>query len=216
MKILYDDKYLAVVEKDVGSSSETDGSGNDVITLASDKLGCGLYPVHRLDKTTGGAIILAKDADTAAKLSEAVASREIVKEYLAVVCGSPAEESGIYEDLLFRDVRKNKTYVVDRKRRGVKEASLEYRVIGTAQDERLGTLSLVRIKLHTGRTHQIRVQFSSRKTPLAGDGKYGRGDNRCAPALWSTRICFVHPVSGENIECESMPSGGFPWDLFNM
>ena len=150
----------------------------------------------------------------AAELSRVGGSEDFKKEYLAVVRGKP-DESGEYYDLLFKDSRKNKSYVVDRKRRGVKEASLEY--VRLASIEKDGeTLSLVRIKLHTGRTHQIRVQFSSRKMPLVGDGKYGGSDNRSDNiALFSRELCIRHPRTGEIMRFSAEKPCGYPWDLFD-
>ena len=129
----------------------------------------------------------------------------IDKVYLAVVEGNPAEDRGVYEDLLFKDSRKNKSFVVKRLRKGVKKASLEYEVMDTAKAHGK-ILTLVKIKLHTGRTHQIRVQFSSRKMPLCGDGKYGSKDNRCTVALWSH--CISLQLGKIDISASSMPPSG--------
>ena len=150
-----------------------------------------------------------------ASLSALVQDHEqFVKEYLAVVSGCPTEPSGEMEDLLYHDVRKNKSYVVDRKRGGVKHAKLAYEVLATADTDD-GTFSLVRVRLYTGRTHQIRVQFASRKHPLAGDSRYG-GIRTCPLALWSHRLTFPHPVSGEQINNHSLPDiHTFPWNLFS-
>ena len=138
-----------------------------------------------------------------------VSERSFSKEYLAVIKGIPTENEGVYKDFLFKDSSKNKSFVVKRARKGVKEASLEYRLLDSHDD-----ISLVFVKLHTGRTHQIRVQFASRKTPLLGDGKYGSRDNRCDTALWSCRLSFVHPVTNKSVSCVSMPPEEYPWNLF--
>ena len=211
MKILFEDKHLAVVQKDAGILSEPDGSGNDIVTLCSQHTGNECFLVHRLDRGTGGVMVLAKTKLCAGKLSALVSERAFSKEYLAVIKGTPAEKEGVFKDLLFKDSRKNKSFVVSRQRKGVKEASLEYRVLSSRDDT-----SLVLVKLHTGRTHQIRVQFASRKMPLLGDGKYGSRDNRCETALWSCRLSFKHPITGEEICCASLPPKEYPWDGFEV
>ena len=139
---------------------------------------------------------------------------KFVKEYLAVVSGCPPEPSGVMEDLLYHDVRRNKSFVVDRKRGGVKQAKLSYEVAETIKTDE-GVFSLVRVRLYTGRTHQIRVQFASRKMPLAGDSRYG-GIRTCPLALWSHRLTFPHPMSKEIVDYRSLPDlMSFPWSLFN-
>ena len=211
MKILFEDKHLLVVEKDAGILSEPDGSGNDIVTLCSNHTGSECYLVHRLDRGTGGVMLLAKTKLCAGKLSALVSERAFSKEYLAVIKGCPEEKEGVFKDLLFKDSRKNKSFVVTRARKGVKEASLEYRVLGEKEDT-----SLVLVKLHTGRTHQIRVQFASRKMPLLGDGKYGSRDNRCETALWSCRLSFMHPITGKEVRCTSLPPREYPWDMYEV
>ena len=134
---------------------------------------------------------------------------KFVKEYLAVVHGAPEEKNGRMDDLLFHDRQKNMTYVVKRKRKGVRDASLEYEVIS----ERDG-LSLVQVHLLTGRTHQIRAQFASRKMPLVGDGRYGARD-KCAIALWSYRLSLTAPSNGERLEFTRVPPESAPWDVFS-
>ena len=106
--------------------------------------------------------------------------------------------------------------MVKRERKGVKEASLEYKVLATAEHPDHGKISLVRVKLHTGRTHQVRVQFASRKMPLLGDGKYGSRDNHCETALWSFRLGFRHPITGEFVEVKSLPPKEYPWNIFDV
>ena len=211
MKILFEDNHLLIVEKDAGILSEPDGSGNDIVTLCSAHTGVECFLVHRLDRGTGGVMVLAKTKPAAGKLSVLISERAFSKEYLAVVKGKPEETAGTYKDLLFKDSRKNKSFVVSRERKGVKEASLAYRVLKSCDD-----ISLVLIKLHTGRTHQIRVQFASRKMPLLGDGKYGSRDNRCETALWSCRLSFRHPITGEEVCCSSLPPKKYPWNKFDI
>ncbi|MCD8144850.1 MAG: RluA family pseudouridine synthase [Oscillospiraceae bacterium] len=157
------------------------------------------YPVHRLDRNVAGVMVYAKTKAAAAKLSAAVQENRLTKEYLAVVHGVPEQPAGIYEDLLWKDSGRNKTYVVTRPRKGVKSARLAYRVLEAGENR-----SLVHIRLYTGRSHQIRVQFASRKTPLVGDGKYGAKDHE-ALALASCRLCFPHPVTGAQMELTWLP-----------
>ncbi|MBE6893399.1 MAG: RluA family pseudouridine synthase [Ruminococcaceae bacterium] len=216
MKVLFEDKFIIIVEKPASVLSESDGKGEDIVTMASAHVCKPCFLVHRLDRNTGGAMVLSKMQKATGKLSEAIQKREFEKEYIAVIKGVPEETEGIFKDLLFKDSQKNKTFVVKRERKGVKEASLEYKVLSTAEHPEHGKISLVLIKLHTGRTHQIRVQFASRKMPLLGDGKYGSRDNHCETALWSRRLFFKHPITGENVEVVSMPPEEYPWNLFDI
>ncbi len=208
IEILYEDKHLIFAVKPVGVLSQK-GDGENMVDLLSQGRGQ-VYPVHRLDRAVGGVMVFAKTSDCAARLSATVSRNEMVKEYVAVLCGIPEDESGILKDLLFKDSSKNKSFVVKRQRKGVKEASLEYRLLSTADN-----LSLVKIKLHTGRTHQIRVQFSSRKMPLLGDGKYGGKSNKCTVALWAHTLSFVHPYTKETLSFSQQPPNQYPWNLFN-
>ncbi|MBR2042597.1 MAG: RluA family pseudouridine synthase [Oscillospiraceae bacterium] len=216
MKVLFEDKFIIICEKPANILSEPGDGGEDIVTMASEHVCKPCYLVHRLDRNTGGAMVLSKMQKATGKLSEAIQKREFEKEYLAVIKGVPEEDEGIFKDLLFKDSQKNKTFVVKRERKGVKEASLEYKVLAKTEHPSHGVISLVRVKLHTGRTHQIRVQFASRKMPLLGDGKYGSRDNHCETALWSFRLAFSHPITGENIESKSMPPEEYPWNLFRL
>lgn len=216
MKVLYEDKFLIAVEKPAAVLSEPSPGGEDVLTLAKEMTGGDCFLVHRLDRNTGGAMILAKSAAAAGKLSDLIQKREFIKEYLAVIKGVPEAPEGVFEDLLFKDSGKNKTFVVKRERKGVKKASLSYRVLSTAKNGEHGEVSLVLVRLNTGRTHQVRVQFASRKMPLLGDGKYGSRDNRCETALWSCRLAFKHPATGEKIDLRSLPPKEYPWDIFDV
>lgn len=203
--LLYEDRDLVVCVKPPALLSQS-GSGEDILELLGRQLGCTLYPVHRLDRGVGGVMVFARTSRAAAALSAAIQRRELDKEYLCLVRGRPAPDSGVYRDLLLHDRTRNKTFVVDRMRGGVKEASLAYQVL----DQREGA-SLVRVRLHTGRTHQIRVQFASRKTPLLGDGKYGGGSGQIA--LWSFHLAFPHPADGKRMDFFRLPEGR-PWDDF--
>ena len=149
----------------------------------------------------------------AAALSGAITGGTFKKEYLAAVHGRPEQDTGTWRDLLYHDVKKNKSYVVTRERRGVREAVLDYGLQSTAEVDG-GILSLVLIRLHTGRTHQIRVQFSHRHMPLFGDRRYGARDTGTAPALWSYTLSFPHPETGKNMSFTLPAPGTAPWDTF--
>lgn len=206
LKILYQDKDIVVCLKPVGVLSESGGMPELL------KKQCGfkeVYTVHRLDRAVGGVMVYAISPKAAAKLGEAMSSGLFKKEYLALVQGTPGEKSGILRDLLFKDSAKNKSYVVKRMRKGVREAELEYSVIASRDD-----ISLLRIGLHTGRSHQIRVQFSSRKMPLVGDVKYGSTRKDCDIALFSAALSFPHPKSGEVISFNAPAPDALPWNEF--
>jgi 23S rRNA pseudouridine1911/1915/1917 synthase len=208
VRILYEDAALIVCEKPVGVLSE-----GEMPALLQQETGCpSVSVVHRLDRGVGGVMVFAKTKESAAALSEAVRSHALRKEYLAVVRGIPAEQSATWTDLLFHDARTNKTYPVRRMRKGVREAILSYEVHATCADES-GDLSLVSVQLQTGRTHQIRVQFATHKLPLVGDGRYG-GKGGSGIALWSHRLAFPHPKTGEPMEFLLPPPATFPWNLF--
>ena len=222
MKILYEDKYLLVCEKPVGVESQVSSKNKcDMPTLLSDyrrERGEDGYigVVHRLDTATGGAMIYSKREDMTGKLSALVQSGDYGKVYLAVVHGVPEEACGEMRDLLYHDKQRNKSFVCTKKRSGVKEAILNYRVLQVIERDDGEKMSLVEIELITGRTHQIRVQFASRKMPLVGDGKYGSKDNKATCALWSHKVRFTHPVTKKIIEVKSEPEGGYPWERFEI
>lgn len=219
IEILHEDNHILVCVKPAGILSQPDKSGGaDMIALIlehmeANRTGSDIHPVHRLDRNVGGVMVYAKNKAAAAKLSKAIQDNGFRKEYVAVVHNRPAEEKGTYKDLLFKDSSRNKSFVVDRPRKGVKEASLEYEVMET-KDLPVGPVTLVKIRLHTGRTHQIRVQFSSRQMPLLGDGKYGSRDNGCELALWSYRLSFWHPDRKEYMEFTQAAAECYPWDIF--
>ena len=215
LKILYEDAAIVAVEKPVGVPSEPVNGDGMTVRLAA-QLGAPVWLVHRLDRGTGGAMVFAKTKFAAGRLSAMLAqpaaengAKCFAKTYLAVVHGTPNPPSGMMRDLLLHDRARNKSYVVDRPRKGVREAVLTYRVQQTVQAAD-GARSLVEIALQTGRTHQIRVQFASRGMPLGGDGRYGsrvKGE----PALWCARLAFPHPVTGAEVEvgCEVPGVGAF-------
>jgi 23S rRNA pseudouridine1911/1915/1917 synthase len=195
IKILFEDDLLIVCIKPVGVLSQSDSKGGEsMITLLEEYTGNTIYPLHRLDREVGGVMVYAKTKFSASVLSRDIAENRFKKEYIAIVHGSPLEREGVLQDLLFKDSSKNKSYVVKKERKGVKKASLEYKTIATNND-----LTAVKILLHTGRTHQIRVQFASRKMPLVGDKKYGAKDNFRNIGLMSYRLTFKHPKNEEII-----------------
>ncbi len=210
MDIKYADNDILVCVKPSGVLSTDEPGG--MPSLLREALGnpsAEIYTVHRLDRVVGGLMVFARTSSAAAELSRQVSDRSFRKEYLAVVHGEPDPEEGTMEDLLFRDSAENKTYVVKRMRKGVRQAALEYKVL-----KKEDGFSLVSIHLLTGRTHQIRAQFSSRSMPLAGDRKYGSAADSCETALWSSRLCFKHPRTGKKMDFSLEPSGGYPWSLF--
>ena len=207
--ILYEDERLLVCVKPAGLLSERGG----LPELLEQQCGGRVYPVHRLDRDVGGVMVYARSRETAAALSALIAARRMQKEYLAVVEGKPEAESAELRDLLYHDAAKNKSYVVQRERKGVKRAALSYRLLESEETEQ-GRLSLLRIRLHTGRSHQIRVQFASRKLPLAGDARYG-SRLRGGIALWSHALRFPHPVSGETLSFTVPAPDAPPWTRFS-
>ena len=215
LKILYEDAHLVICCKPVGVLSEDSESGRCMPQLLREHyLAQGqktpyIATVHRLDKITGGVMVFSRRREVTGKLTAAVQAHELVKEYLAVLRGHPQEPAATLTDLLFRDAGHNKSYVVTRMRKGVREARLDY----TALAHHDG-LTLVRIRLHTGRTHQIRVQFSHRGLPLLGDVRYG-SKAPCSPALWSFRLALTHPVTGQPLDVTCPPPDTYPWTDFS-
>lgn len=203
MDILYKDEHIVVCVKPAGLLSAKDASGKPNMTDALCKeLGCStVYTVHRLDREVSGVMVYALTHTSAAKLSACAADHtRFCKEYVAVVEGRPEKAEGLLEDLLFKDSSKNKTFVVKKERRGVKKAKLYYKTLAE-----LGGNTLIRVKLFTGRTHQIRAQFASRKTPILGDRKYGGRANERGIELYSFRISFIHPITGEKLDYKYIP-----------
>lgn len=198
-EILYRDACLAVAVKPIGViSEEGEHSMPALLREALDVPTGYVGTVHRLDKNVGGLMVYALRPDMTGKLANALNEEGAGKEYLALLSGIPAEKEGTLTDLLYHDRQRNKTFVVKRKRTGVKEARLSYRVV-----EERGGQALVAVRLHTGRTHQIRVQFASRGWPLVGDARYGGGKGD--PMLFSCRLTFRHPETGEIMTFERMP-----------
>lgn len=190
MEILFQDKDLLVCIKPVGLDSE-----KELPEALQEAVGGDIYPLHRLDKNVGGVMAYARTKAAAASLSAQIQRGELIKEYVALVHGTPPE-TGDWEDLLFKDSKRNKVFVVDRERKGVKAARL------TFQRLTAGKRSLVRIRLYTGRSHQIRAQFSSRGFPLVGDHKYGSKAEETAPMLFSCRLTFTHKGETKTFSAE--------------
>lgn len=209
IEILYRDPHIVVCLKPAGVLSQEGGEESMPQLLRRQLEAVEVYPIHRLDKAVGGVMVYALDGAAAAALSKGVQDRTLEKTYLAVLCGIPAERAGVLEDLLFHDKLKNKTYVVRRLRKGVKPAKLEYTLLQTSNEE-----SLVRVKLHTGRTHQIRVQFASRKLPLVGDRRYGGKHTGEELGLWSYGLSFVHPISGVPMTFDHRPPQTSLWEKY--
>lgn len=218
LDIMYKNKNLVVVYKPPGMPTQSDTSGDmDAMSMTRDELSrlgepSELWLVHRLDRVVGGLIVFARNKRTAANLSELVGGNGMEKEYLAVVEGRA--EGGILQDYIYKDSAKGKAFVVDKARKGAKMAELEYSSIAEADAER-GIYTLVKIKLHTGRFHQIRVQFASRRMSLVGDGKYGSHDNKSKmPALFAARLAFK--TENEEADVRRLPDiNEYPWSLFD-
>lgn len=220
LNVVFEDNHIIVIVKPQNTPVQQDDTGDisvldmvkDYIKIKYNKPGkvySGL--VHRLDRPAGGIMVFARTSKSAARLSATIRDREFGKKYLAVVRGDLNERNGTMKDLLIKDKKNNKSEAVDIETEGAKEAILDYEVLEKNQD-----LSLVSINLRTGRSHQIRVQFSSRGVPLYGDVKYGCEDKnwRGNIALWSNAISFPHPISKEIISFTSSPPDEFPWNLF--
>lgn len=208
MEFIYQDPYLVVCVKPprVLSTDEPGGMPELVRQGLGDP---NVRTVHRLDRVVSGLMVLARTRHCASDLSEQIRSGEFQKEYLAVLHGVPQQETGILRDLLLRNKQERKTYITDEPGKYVQEAVLSYRVLGSAEG-----LSKVRIQLQTGRTHQIRAQFSGRGLPLVGDAKYGSFQDPCEIALWSYRLAFTHPKTGKPMEFVMEPPADYPWTVF--
>ena len=207
MELVYVDDDILVCLKPARVLSTDEPGG--VPELAREALGdakADVRTVHRLDRVVSGLMVLARNAKAASELSRQIRDNEFEKEYLAVVHGKPAENSGTLRDLLGRDKARKMTFVAAEPAKGVQEAVLDYAVLGAAE-----AMSRVRVRLHTGRTHQIRVQFASRGLPLVGERKYSELNDPCEIALWSYRIAFTHPRTGEAMEFTHNPPEVFPW-----
>ena len=210
MEILYQNANILVCIKPARVLSTDEPGG--LPGLVREALGdpkADVRTVHRLDRVVSGVMVLARNADAASELSRQIREDQFRKEYLAVVHGRPENPEGTLHDLLARDKARRMTFVAEAPGKGVQEAALSYRVLEYANG-----MSLVRVRLHTGRTHQIRVQFSSRGMPLVGERKYAAWNDPCELALWSAKIGFYHPGTGEWVEFSKEPPAVFPWTEF--
>ena len=207
--MVFQDDALLVVYKPYGALSEQDENKPNMPDLLKAETGCeSVIPVHRLDRTTQGLMIYAKTKEAASRLSAQIQRGEVEKTYLAVVQGEPVEPEGELCDLLYFDRRKNKSYVVKRERKGVKLARLKYETLNTTEVEG-DKISLLKIRLLTGRTHQIRVQFASRKMPLVGDRRYG-GRLACEHIqLCAAQLIFAHPFTDEKMDFSFTPTNEY-------
>lgn len=210
MEILYQNANILVCIKPARVLSTDEPGG--LPGLVREALGdpkADVRTVHRLDRVVSGVMVLARSANAASELSRQIREDQFRKEYLAVVHGRPESPEGTLHDLLARDKARRMTFVAEAPGKGVQEAALSYRVLEYANG-----MSLVRVRLHTGRTHQIRVQFSSRGMPLVGERKYAVWNDPCELALWSAKIGFYHPGTGEWVEFSKEPPAVFPWTEF--
>ena len=198
--VIYEDKNLIIIDKPYGISSQS------LPELYKDEYGKDVFLVHRLDQVTRGLMVLAKNSRMAGLIGEKLGTAEFKKEYLCLMQGE-IDNEGVLEDYLYHDRKKNKTYVV-KKRPGAKLARLGYKLISFKEN-----ISLVHIVLETGRTHQIRAQFSNIGHPLVGDGKYGSRINGDV-ALCSFRLSFIHPLTKEKLCFSILPEMKQKWKLF--
>ena len=207
MEFVYLDDSIAVCIKPSGvRSTDEPGGMPELVRQALGDAKADVRTVHRLDQVVSGLMVLARNEAAASELSRQIREGEFQKEYLAVLHGTPGETQGELRDLLYRDKARRMTMVATEPGKGVQEAILRYRVLSQTAD-----MSKVQIQLLTGRTHQIRVQFASRNMPLVGERKYSTLDDPCAIALWSYRLGFQHPVTGEKLEFQQEPPAIFPW-----
>jgi len=209
MELVYADRDIVVCVKPAGVlSTDAPGGVPELVRQALGDPNANVRTVHRLDQVVSGLMVLARRAAAASELSRQIRDGEFEKEYLAVLHGRPETDTGTLRDLLLRDKQERKTYIVTEPGKDVQEAILDYQLLNHAQG-----LSRVRIQLQTGRTHQIRAQFSGRGLPLVGDRKYSLLEDDCQIALWSYRLAFRHPYSGRPMEFTLEPPPVYPWTV---
>lgn len=208
MEFLYADNDIVVCIKPPRVlSTDEPGGLPELVREALGDPSTDVRTVHRLDRVVSGVMVLARNAKAASELSRQIREDLFEKEYLAVVHGT-AQQSGTLRDLLYRDKARRMTMVAEAAGKGVQEAVLDYQLLNRTE-----SLSRVKIHLHTGRTHQIRVQFSSRNLPLVGERKYAVLEDPCEIALWSYRVGFTHPVTGEKMSFSHEPPRCYPWTV---
>ena len=221
MKVIFEDNHIIVVEKPVNVPSQQDKTKDvDMLTLIKKYLkekykkpgNVYIGLIHRLDRPVGGVMVFAKTSKAAARLSEAVRTKQFEKNYLVIVDGKMEEDKGVFEDYLYKNERTNISKVVKEGTKNAKYAKLEYEVIKYQEDI---NLSLVKIKLNTGRHHQIRVQFSSRNHSIYGDQKYGVRGRGKQIALWAYQLSFKHPINKQWHTYESVPEKVGSWKILD-
>ena len=211
MEIVYRDREILVCIKPAGVlSTDEPGGLPELLRRELGEEGTGLRTVHRLDRVVSGLMVLAGTAEAAGELSRQIREGSFEKEYLAVVHG-PTEDAARLRDWMLRDKARKMSFVVPEPGKNVQEAILDYETLA-----RSARLSLVRVRLLTGRTHQIRCQFASHGMPLAGERKYSTLDDPWPLALWSARLRFRHPGSGEELEFRHLPPDSAPWSEFDL
>ena len=217
LPILYRDEYIAVCVKPSGMLSQSDEKGEAGLKeMLEAKLEKPVHLIHRLDRPVSGVMVFALTRESAARLSAEVTDHtRFIKEYVTVVSGRPTEDNAVLRDYLFRDRFSGKTFAVSTPRKGAKDAELEYWRLDTVNHGENGELSLIKVRLHTGRTHQIRAQLASRGYPIAGDGKYGSRIKADGIALHSYKLRFRHPKSGKPLEFTVSPKDQPIFNLFN-
>ena len=209
MDFIYQDPHIVVCVKPARVlSTDEPGGMPELVRQALGDPAADVRTVHRLDRVVSGLMVLARSAQAASELSRQIREDQFQKEYMAVIHGHPETPQGTMTDLLLRDKQERKTYIVQEPAKGVQEAILHYQVISSAEE-----FSRVRIQLVTGRTHQIRAQFSGHGMPLVGDRKYSTLEDPCEIALWSCRLAFTHPVTGKPMEFSLEPPGIYPWTV---
>ena len=209
MELIYLDKDIVVCIKPARVlSTDEPGGLPDLIREALGNPKSDIRTVHRLDRVVSGVMVLARNGKAASELSRQIREDEFHKEYLAVLHGSPEETSGTLRDLLGRDKARKMTFVATEPGKGIQEAVLNYEVLNQTE-----YFSRVKVHLHTGRTHQIRVQFASRGFPLVGERKYSTLEDPCEIALWSHKIGFIHPATGNWMEFTHEPPEAYPWTV---
>ena len=209
MELIYQDEDIAVAIKPARVlSTDEPGGMPDLVREALGNPKADVRTIHRLDRVVSGLMVLARNAQAASELSRQIREDEFQKEYLAVIHGHPTKPADRLCDLLERNKAERKTYVVTQPAKGVQEAILDYQTLAQTEE-----LTRVRIQLITGRTHQIRAQFSSRDLPLVGDRKYSLNNDECEIALWSYRLAFKHPKTGEQMEFMQQPPDVYPWSV---
>ncbi|MDS9473092.1 RluA family pseudouridine synthase [Sporosarcina pasteurii] len=220
INILYEDNHLLVVEKPVNIPVQEDASRDrDLLTILKEDIkvrynkpgNVYLALVHRLDRPVGGVMVFAKTSKAASRLSDVIRRNQLERRYLAVVRGTPKKEKAKLEHFLYKDTSRNIVRSVPENYKGAKKAVLEYELLGSREG-----LSLLAVKLHTGRSHQIRVQLSTIGHPLFGDQKYGQQQNQKGQqiALWANLLEFPHPTTKELVSVQSPPPSEYPWNLW--